>query len=76
MILSASLGLQVLLFPFQALGSGFGEEADVAFQVGHFPVLATVIKLYVGGAVDFQPAEFMERNSLSPKTKGCAVGVK
>lgn len=39
-------------------------------------MLSGVVEFDVGGTVDFQPTNFMKRNSLSPKTKGCAVRVK
>ncbi len=68
--------LKVLLFPFQASISGPGEEPDLIFPVDYFPMLRGVVEFDVAGAVDLQPAEFMERNSLGPKTKGCAVGVE
>ncbi len=39
-------------------------------------MLRSVVEFDVGGAVDLQPAEFMERNSLGPKTMGRSVGVE
>jgi hypothetical protein len=39
-------------------------------------MLRGVVEFDVGGAVNFQPANFMKRQNLGPKTKGCAVGVE
>jgi hypothetical protein len=47
-----------------------------AFSVDHLPFLVGVIEFDACGAVDFQLANFMKCNSLSSKTKGCAVGVE
>ncbi len=49
---------------------------DFAFPVLHLPLLGGVVEFDVRGAGDFEPTEFMKRNSLGPKTKGCAVGVE
>jgi hypothetical protein len=68
--------LQVLLFPFQAGGSGPGREQDFIVTVPDFPMLRGVVEFDVGGSGDFEPAKFMERNSLSPKAERCAVGLK
>ena len=69
--------LQVFLFPLQVSGrSGLCDEPDPAFSVDHLPFLIGVIEFDVAGAVDFQPANFVERNGLGPETKGCAVRVE
>jgi len=39
-------------------------------------MLSGVVEFDIAGPGDFEPAKFVERNSLSPKTKGCAVGVE
>jgi len=71
-----SFDFQVLLFPLQASGSGPGEEADPASAALHLPLLRGIVEFDVGGPGDFKATEFMERYSLGPKTKGCAVGVE
>ena len=68
--------LQILLLPLQTSRTKPGKEKDLAFLVLHFPLLRGVVEFDVAGTVDFKPAEFMERNSLGPKTKGSSVGVK
>ena len=65
-----------MLLPLQTDGSGPGKEPDLALAIDYLPLLSGVVEFDVGGAVDFKPAEFMERNSLGPKTMSCAVGVK
>lgn len=52
-------GLQVLLLPFQALCSGFGEESAIAFQIYYLPMLILIVVFNASGAVDFQPAQLM-----------------
>jgi hypothetical protein len=54
-----SIRLQVLVFPLQASGSGFGDEPDPAFPVDYLPFLVGVVEFDVGGAVNFQPAQVM-----------------
>ena len=71
-----SIRVQVSLLPLQAGGAGLGEEPDFAFPVDHLPLLRGVVEFDIGGAVDFKLTEFMERNSLGPKTKGGSIGVE
>ena len=52
------------------------KEPNIAFLVPCLPMLSGVVEFDVTGTVDFQPAKFMERNSLGPETKGCAVGIE
>ena len=61
------------MLPFQASGSGSGEEPDPAFPVDYLPLLMGVVEFDVGGAVDFQRAKFVKRDCLGPKTVSCAV---
>jgi hypothetical protein len=39
-------------------------------------LLSGVVEFDVGGPGDFEPAKFMKRNGLGPKTMGCALGVE
>ena len=39
-----ALGLQVLVLPFQASGTGPGEEPDPAFPVDDLPLLSGVVE--------------------------------
>ena len=55
--LTGSLGLQILVFPFEAGGSGPGEESDLAFPVLHFPFLSGVVEVDVRGPDDLQVAK-------------------
>ena len=71
-----SFDFQVLLFPLQASGSGPGEEADPASAALHLPLLRGIVEFDVGGPEDFEPAEFMERHCLGPRTTSGAVGVE
>lgn len=61
------------MLPLQTGSTGFTEKANFAFPVFYFPMLRGVVEFDVGGTVDFGPADFMERNSLGPKTKGSSV---
>jgi len=54
-----SFRLQVSLLPFQAGGTGPGEEADFASLVLHFPMLTGVVEFDLAGPGDFQVAKFM-----------------
>jgi hypothetical protein len=54
-----SFGLQILLFPFQALISGFGEELNYAFAVLYLPLLRGVPEFDVGCPVNVQATQFM-----------------
>ncbi len=65
-----------LLFPIQASAPRLCGKADLAFLILKLPTLSGVVEFDVGGAVDFQPAKFMERHSLGPKTKCGSVGIK
>jgi hypothetical protein len=60
-VIAASNGLQVLLFPFQAGGSGPGREQDFIVTVPDFPMLSGVVEFDVGSPGDFEPAKFMKR---------------
>jgi hypothetical protein len=53
------LGLQVVLFPLQASGSGLGNKPDLASPVFDLPMLRGVVELDSAGPMDFKPAEFM-----------------
>jgi hypothetical protein len=53
------LGLQVVLFPLQASGSGLGNKPDLASPVFDLPMLRRVVEFDVGGPCDLQAAEFM-----------------
>ncbi len=64
------------MFPVQTGGTGPGEKPDPAFPVNYLPVLLRVVELDGAGPGDFQPAQFMKRNSLCPKTTGGSVGVE
>ncbi len=68
--------MQVPLFPFEAGSTRPGEEPDPSFSVDHLPMLRGVVECDIRGALDLQPPEFIERNSLGPKTKSCAIGVE
>ena len=65
--------MHVVVFPLQARSAGPREKTDFASPVLNLPVLGDVVEFNVGGAVDFQPAEFVKRQNLCPKTVGCAV---
>jgi hypothetical protein len=54
-----SIWLQVLLFPLQTSGSGFGEVAHVASPVLYLPLLRGVVEFDVAGPGDLKPADFM-----------------
>ena len=64
------------MIPVQALGSGPGDKSDAASVIFYLPMLRGVVEFDVRGAGDFQPAKFVERHSIGPKTKSCAVGVE
>ena len=61
------------MLPLQAGGTGFGEKPGLAFSVDYLPLLSGVVEFDVGGTVDFEPAKFVEWDSLGPKTEGCTV---
>ena len=63
--------LRVLLLPLRAGRSGPGEKPHFALPILYLPMLSGVVEFDVGGTVDLQPAKFMKRHSLGPKTKGC-----
>jgi hypothetical protein len=65
--------LQVLFLPLQAGRSGPGDEPDLASAVLHFPLLRGVVEFDVAGSGDFKPTEFMQRESLGPKTIGGSI---
>ncbi len=64
------------MFPVQTGGTGPGEKPDPAFPVNYLPVLLRVVELDGAGPGDFQPANVVKGNGVSPKTKGCAIGVE
>ena len=64
------------MLPLQTSSTGFGKKPGPAFPVDHLPFLIGVVEFDVGGPGNFEPAEFVEWNSLGPKAKGCAVGVE
>ena len=68
--------LQILLFPLQTSGAGPGKEPDFAFSVLHLPMLSGVVEFDVAGAVDFEAAKFMERNSFGPEALSGSVRIK
>ncbi len=58
--------LQILLLPIEASRSCLGKEPNFAFPILYFPVLSSVVELDFCGSMNFEPSEFMERNSFCP----------
>lgn len=53
------IGLQVLLLPLQARGTGPGKESDFSAPILYFPMLRGVVEFEVGGSGDLKPTEFV-----------------
>ncbi len=58
------------MLPFQAGGTGLGEEPDLAASVDYLPMLSGVVEFDMARPGDFQPAKFMEAEQPRSKDKG------
>ena len=68
--------MQVLVFPFQASGSGLGDEPDLASAVLYFPMLRVVVELEVAGSGYLKPSQFMQGQGFGPEALSGSVGVE
>jgi len=53
------IGLQILVFPFEASSTGLGDEPNPAFPVNNLPMLRDVVEFDGAGPSDFEPPEFI-----------------